>query len=514
VKPGPGTSQSPLLDAMLGHAELRPEAIALRAADEALSYADLANRVRQFSDELSTRHVGSLGIALDNCIDWAIADLAGMASGVRVVPIPGFFSDGQKNHLLKTAQVDCVVGTLPAVPARNDWTMLDDSCLAGPVHWLQDAEGAQGSDKVTFTSGSSGQPKGVVLSASTIEATARGIVTALSPLQPQKHLSVLPFATLLENIAGLYAPLLNGSEVLIPSAAATGVGAAALDIEAFCALLDDSDADTIILVPQLLTALVTLCELGMLNASNLRLIAVGGGKVAPELLHRARAQDLPVCEGYGLSECCSVLTLNLPGQTREGSVGRPLPHAQIRVSEESEIEVRQPRMQGYLDQPGAAEGEDEEKSGLWYKTGDLGYFDADGYLYIDGRRRNVFITSFGRNVSPEWIEAGLTQHAAVAQALACGEARDHNLVLVWLRFPMEQAEMETLVATANRELPDYARIHAVEILEGSPDADLITSNGRLKRAAALDRYASRIEQHYLQTPHSPSSKEPQRHAIL
>ncbi|MFT7288184.1 MAG: long-chain acyl-CoA synthetase [Halieaceae bacterium] len=500
-----GSHQSAIVDAILQRAASMPNAVALVGPQEILRYRDLEQRIGDFSAKLENTGAHTLGIALDNSIEWAVADLAALDRGLQIVPIPTFFTPGQQAHLLKSACVDLVLGDLP-LSQEDGWKPVDVDATANPLFQSSNGRSAPRGGKITFTSGSSDAPKGVVLSPKTIERTAQGIVTALSRLTLQRHLSVLPFATLLENIAGLYAPLLNGGEVYIPSAAMTGVGDAGLDIENFSSLLNGSDADTIILVPQLLTAVVTLCEMGLLSMDSFRLMAVGGGKVAPELLRRAAQYALPVCEGYGLSECCSVLTLNLPGETRPGSVGKPLPHADIRVSADAEIQVRSPVMDGYLQQ----ESSPEE----WYATGDLGYFDADGFLYVDGRRRNVFITSYGRNVSPEWIEASLTQHAAIAQALAFGEARDHNLILLWLRYPLEQEALAELISVANSELPDYASIHALEVVQGLPDTDLITANGRLKRALALERYAALIEQHYEQHSSLLNHKDASSHAIL
>jgi acyl-CoA synthetase (AMP-forming)/AMP-acid ligase II len=295
-------------------------------------------------------------------------------------------------------------------------------------------------------------------------------------------------ATLLENVAGLYAPLLNGSEVQLPSDAEIGLTGASLDIERFASLLNASQADTMILVPQLLTAVVTLVELGALTLSSFKLIAVGGGRIGRSLHDRAQALDLPVFEGYGLSECCSVLTLNLPQARRTGSVGRLLNHTTLRIAENGEIQVRSPQMDGYI-------GDSQSKQD-WYSTGDLGHLDEDGYLYINGRARNVFITAFGRNVNPEWPEAALTQHAAIGQALVYGEAQDHNLGLLWLRFPQTDTEIAGLVAAANNELPDYAQIHQWLVIPGPLPAELQTANGRLKREAAIDHYGEMIESHY------------------
>jgi long-subunit acyl-CoA synthetase (AMP-forming) len=507
-----------ILDALGEHAVRRGSSTALSAGDQCLSYAELAAAVESLASWIREEGYRAIALDADNGLPWAIADLAAMRAGVMLIPIPGFFTQAQVDHVVSVARSDLMLADRAH---RDRWCVAGCEVSGIPVPLSafrlpsSAHEGAEaitrGGGKITFTSGSTGRPKGVVLSNASLAATSAAIVSALAPLRPRKHLSVLPLSTLLENIAGLYAPLMHGSEVCLPDARETGLTGASLDIERFAGLLGDSDADTMILVPQLLTAVITLAELGMLTLPTFKLLAVGGGRVARQLLERAAALRLPVCEGYGLSECASVLTLNLPGAQRPGSVGRPLAHARIRTDERGEILVRAPRMLGYLDE-GA--GSDD-----WYATGDLGHFDEDGYLYISGRRRNVFITSYGRNVNPEWPEAALTQRAAIAQALVFGEAREHNLALLWLRFEQSDEELDALVAAANAELPDYAQVHRWIVLDGVPDDELQTSNGRLRRAAVLECYRDRIDAHYREHDANPLAENKltttrRRHAVL
>ena len=132
----------------------------------------------------------------------------------------------------------------------------------------------------------------------------------------------------------------------------------------------------------------------------------------------------------------------------------------------------------------------------WYATGDLGYIDAQGYVFVTGRRKNVFITSFGRNVNPEWVESALSQHPAISAALIYGEAKDHNLALIWCRFPTNKGALADIVADANAELPDYARAHQFLLMSEPIPSNLITANGRLKRIDALCHYQSVIDNHY------------------
>lgn len=500
-----------MLHVLMGHAERKGSATALRSTDEALSYSELVVAVSAFARELRATDCQCVGLAMNNGINWAVADLAAMSIGVTVVPIPEFFSARQVQHVIDTAGIDLMISA-----DENDERVADDG------GWLSLPPSARGhhlalrtvatpappfAGKVTFTSGSTGEPKGVRLANATLMSTSEAIVAALAPLAPRRHLCMLPLATLLENIAGLYAPLLNGTEVIVPGTDKTGLQGASLDIERFASLLNSADADTLILVPQLLTALVTLSELGLVKADSFRFIAVGGGRVSRSLLDRADTLGLPVFEGYGLSECCSVLTLNLPGQARPGSVGKPLAEAALRIADSGEVEVRRPLMDGYVNGEPLAPG--------WYGTGDLGYFDADGYLYLQGRSRNVFITAYGRNVNPEWIEAALTQQAPIADAVAYGEAQDHNLALLWLRYPQSDDELEALVSAVNSELPDYAQVHAFRVIDTPLKPSHKTSNGRLKRKALLQEFMPLIDDHYQSSAtHLPHLHKEATHHVL
>ncbi len=189
------------------------------------------------------------------------------------------------------------------------------------------------------------------------------------------------------------------------------------------ATLIRGNATTTILTPQLLHALVAAVEAGHPAPQQLRFVAVGGAPVAPRLLQRAEALGLPVFEGYGLSECASVVALNTEGARRIGSVGKPLPHARVKFAADGEILVAGATLLGYT---GAAPLQANE----FWPTGDTGHLDEQGFLHLTGRKKNIFITSFGRNVAPEWVERELTLHPAIAQAAVFGEARPWNVAVI------------------------------------------------------------------------------------
>ena len=174
-------------------------------------------------------------------------------------------------------------------------------------------------------------------------------------------------------------------------------------------------------------------------------------------------------------------------------MGRPLQHAEIRV-DDGEVRVTTRAFLGYLrDGPGRTAPPDR----LEFATGDLGHVDAHGHLHLSGRRKNLLITSFGRNISPEWVESALLAQPCIAQAVVGGDARP-SLCAVLVPFPGAGiSELGAAVALANADLPDYARIrHWLMAAPFSAENGQATGNGRPVRAAILANHADRIEAIY------------------
>jgi long-chain acyl-CoA synthetase len=437
---------------------------------------------------------------LDNGPQWLVLDLALRKIDAVHVPLPTFFTASQVAHALASSGAQCVVTAIgegrPHGVDSESAVDLGDHCWAWPLTSKLPAL-PDGTACVTYTSGTTATAKGVCLSAQSMLDVAASLVAAAAPLNPRRHLCLMPLSTLLENVSGIYAVLLSGAEIAMPSLVEVGyTGASGLDMATLLRCLHRYEPESAILLPQLLLALVSAVEAGQVLPSSLRFLAVGGGRVGPALLARAQALALPVFEGYGLTECVSVVCLNRPDASRPGSVGRPLPHARVSVVD-GEIHVDGVRCLGYLGASGPPTGP--------IATGDLGHIDADGYVYISGRRSNVFITSFGRNVSPEWIESELLQHPAFAQAVVTGEARPFNVAVIWpRRADVDDASLRQAFSEVNASLPDYARVGDFVRAERPFSAadGLLTSNGRVRRAAILDRYAGAIDARYGSAAHS------------
>ena len=458
------------------------DAIAVHGATERFTFRQLLAEVGLRTHSLRARSPGPLVLALDNGPQLLFWDLAALFAERPCVIVPSFFSTAQFSHCIGQSGASHVL-------CDPQWrgALAELGFAQQDAFWVREPEPAvilpAGTAKITYTSGSTGKPKGVCLSAEALLRVARELEMASRPSEPRRYLTVLPLGVLLENL-GVYAALMAGASVLLYPQAQLGMGGASqVDFKRLLGAIALSGAQSLILVPQLLLGLITAIERGLMRVGALRFVAVGGARVAPSLLARAEAVGLPVFEGYGLSECASVVALNRPGATRRGSVGKPLPHVQVRIAEDGEVLVAGSVLLGYLAEPPVRDS--------WWATGDLGHFDEAGYLYLDGRKKHQFITSFGRNVNPEWVEAELTQSGVIAQAFVQGEALPKNLALLW---PLDPTTSDTLIDQAvqqcNAVLPDYARVHAWRRLPCplSSTDDTLTANGRPRREAILRRY--------------------------
>ena len=293
----------------------------------------------------------------------------------------------------------------------------------------------------------------------------------------------------------IYAPILAGATLLCPSLSRVGLqGSSRFDPGRLVQVMRELEPSTLILTPQLLQGLVeVLQKTRQAPHPGLRFIAVGGAVIAPQLLERAQRLGLPVYQGYGLSECSSVVTLCTPDQQRRGSVGHPLPHIDVRVADDGEILVKGALFQGYV-------GTDTpviDADGYWH-TGDIGHFDDDGFLYVAGRKRDIFITSFGRNVSPEWVEQQLMVQAPIVQACVLGEEQPFSIAILVAAPEATPQAIADAIEQANHQLPDYARI-GDWVLADAPftlDNKLLGPSGQPLRHAIQQRYADRITQCY------------------
>ena len=484
-----------ILQRITSHALQRPTQPAVLDHGGSLTYRELDSEIRRLAGLLRSRRVAWL---MGNSCAWAVLDLAVQSNSAVGIPIPPFFSDAQLEHVLGDARPDLVVtdqpqrliGLLHMSPAVELW-------VAGRrLSWFRlaaaDTAPLPGDTaKLTYTSGTTGRPKGVCLGAAALAQVTMSLSQAVQATPDDRSLALLPLSTLLENIGGVYAPLYSGAQACLPDLTDCGLrGSSGADPAQVIAALDHFRPTSTILVPQLLKVMVEAAQHGAPVPGSLRFAAVGGAHTAPALIERARRLSLPVYEGYGLSEACSVVSLNLPDRDHVGSAGRVLPHARVRIAEDGEVVVGGTLFTGYLGRPGPAAGE--------WRTGDLGRLDADGYLHITGRKRSAYVTAYGRNVSPDWVEGELLATSAVMQAAVFGEGRPYNVAVLVPHPRATTGAIFRAMAETNRRLPDYARVPRWIIANDvfTPANGLSRGSGSVNRSAVANTYAAEIENLY------------------
>ena len=454
---------SGIFSAMQHRVEAGDDAIAIDpVTGPSLSYAQLlplvGQKMRALEEILDPGTV--LATRLDHGLDEALVELAALASGHPLLSLPLFFSEAQTSHALVASGARHIAGP--------------DGVKATPLPPAAPAQIPLGTARISFTSGSTGMPKGICLSEDHMMTVARSVIDAVGVGMAGRHLAILPPGILLETVAGFFTTLLAGGCYVCPPQADVGLANPFRpDFAAMLRAIADLEITSLILVPEYLAGLVAQMEQSGDRLPLLRLVAVGGARISPSQIMRARALGLPVRQGYGLTECASVVSLEEANGYVPGSAGTPLRHMRARLASDGEILLEGPLCLG------AIGGEPPETP---FHTGDVGRIDDAGRLWVEGRKSNLIITSFGRNISPEWVETSLLAQPEIAQAMVHGDGMaqlEALLVPAWA-----DADLAAAVARANATLPAYAHVGAWrEAAHFTPDNGMLTGNGRLRRDA-------------------------------
>jgi long-chain acyl-CoA synthetase len=268
-------------------------------------------------------------------------------------------------------------------------------------------------------------------------------------------------------------------------------------------------------------ALADKLALGKIRAlfgGNVRLCVTGAAPINPEILEFFWAAGVLILEGYGMTETSTAATINRPTNYKFGTVGTPFPGCHVKIADDGEICVSGPNIfQGYHKKPDATR---ETLIDGWLHTGDLGEIDADGFVTITGRKKDIIITAGGKNITPANFEGDMKQHALISQCVMVGDRLPYLTALVTLDpeeapeyaksnglaadltalagSPQIRAELERHMGEVNRK---YAQVEQVKKLTILPH-DLSQENGELtptlkvKRAIVVDKYSGEIEAMY------------------
>lgn len=257
-----------------------------------------------------------------------------------------------------------------------------------------------------------------------------------------------------------------------------------------------------------------------LFGSRMRYLSSGAAPISLELLNFFDAVGLPIYEGYGLTETTSPITVNRPGEVKFGSVGRPLPGSQVKIADDGEILLKGPGIFTEYYKDPAATHEAFTDDG-WFRSGDIGELDADGYLRITDRKKNIIVTAGGKNIAPANIENLLMHSPLISQAMVHGDKRNYLVALLTLdteaimawanehhegtlsyeeltRDSQVAALVQGIVDKANESLARYEQIKYFRILpeDVSVDNGLLTPSYKLKRRAVEEKYGGWLDGMY------------------
>jgi long-chain acyl-CoA synthetase len=544
-----------------------------------ISWTQYAERVRQVGRallELGVQRGGTVAILAPNRPEWLYAALGAMAVGAAPAGIyptstpeqVAFIVGHARARVLfvagdQLARIEAERALLPELAHVVDldgpsWQALLARGAELPDEPLQERLAQlQGSDVATliYTSGTTGQPKAVQLTHDNLAFTQRTYRDALEHQSADDHLvSYLPLSHIAEQNLTLHGQVAMGHTVwfcprldLLPDvlrevrpslffavprvweriearlkeavagapwlrrkifAWAQGVGLASGRARLEGRALPRRHA--------LADRLVFSRLRQRLGLDRCKMLVSGAAKLRPETLEFFLSLDLPIYEVYGMSENCAMTTLNLPGQARLGTVGRPLPGVEVRIAPDGEICVRGPHVfPGYLHD----EAETAQALGAdgWLHTGDVGELDADGFLRLTDRKKDLLKTSGGKFVAPTYVEGLLGTVPGVGQAVLIGEGQKTCVALLALdpeaaarvaeslglavrdvralsTDPAFRRHLQQHVDQVNARLASYESVKAFEILPApfSVDTGELTPTLKLKRKVVAERYADVI----------------------
>lgn len=494
-----------------------------------------------------------VGICMRNRIEWVLFDQAALGLGLVVVPL--FYNDRPDNMawclndcevrllLLEDGalwpQVQAQTPTIKRVVYVNN-TAGESTTAVSLTKWLPTEGGtleagparAREMATLVYTSGTTGRPKGVMLSHRNILSNTHGCLDAVTGVDhTDSFLSFLPLSHTFERSVGYYAAMAIGAQTIY----ARGIPELGEDFL--------SQRPTLaVCVPRIFERIYAKVQESLPHASfkrrlfekavdigwkrfiqtssrwedrvwplldrlvarklrarlggRVRILVVGAAALAPQLARTFIGLGLPILQGYGLTEFSPVISANRPGDNDPLSVGRPLEGVEIKTLADGELLARGPSlMMGYWNNPEATAATIDPDG--WIHTGDLVRI-KDGRIYITGRAKDIIVLSNGEKVPPSDAEQAILMDPAFEQVLVLGEGRSHLGILVVSRLD----DRNELCRRANEQLssfPGYAKIfHVARIAEPwTVENELLTPTLKPKRNKIEARYAKEIEEMYL-----------------
>jgi long-chain acyl-CoA synthetase len=453
-------------------------------------------RLQETSEQIAA-HLASLGIQrgervlvlAPNMPEWAALYFGCLRAGVIFVPLDVRSSSDFMAKVYQQTDARCLFVSRIVEHQAPDLELptyfLDD--LPEQVSNLPSDSGLpwpaeDDIAEIMFTSGTTGEPKGVMLTHRNIASNVLSANQAVPSRPEYRVLSLLPLSHMLEQTVGLLTPMVGG---------ATVVYASSLQPATIFKTLQEERIATMVVVPQVLGLFWQGIEREverqgkqkawnrMLGISayapmpvrrlmfrsvhkrlggNLQFITTGGAYLEPDLARRWELLGIPVLQGYGTTETSPIITASVMQARNHDSVGRVLPQQEIRIAGDGEILTKGPNVTvGYWRNETATKAAFE---GDWYMTGDLGEIDAQGFLRLRGRKKDMIVLDNGMNVYPQDIETLFKNHPGVGEAVVLGLPGRGSRVEVHavLLLNESKADAKSIVASVNERLADHQRV--------------------------------------------------------
>jgi len=483
--------------------------LAERRVSRAEAY-DLVNRIVASVKECNSGGKSTVGFCFEDPSNWVLTVIAVQVAGAVAVPIPKEFTDVQISSFVPNLDLiltDSRAIALKLTPLFGQDSNVETINFRAVSLYVMKSVGAtsprlclpHNAVGVIHTSGSTDNPKGVVIGEEGLLNVVSAMSERLALLGAIHYASILPMSLLLEQILGIFIPVFTEGKVAVLPSWVTCYTGTQSDLEPYLTTIKKSRANFSMVPPSFLAELVKRSEWRATPprdqiGSDVQVLATGGAPIEHTTLRYLSEGGLEVFQGYGLSENTSVVAWTYPGPSSIGSVGKPLSHNDVRINSDGQIEVKGNSVfLGYV-----SRGEFVPRNEPWLHTGDNGFFDDDGCLHVTGRDSNLIVLSSGRNVSPEWVEGKFKAIPSVKDVLLVGHGRPFlsALILVKKEFQCEEAleAVRRYAEEVNSELPEFSKVQALRALPF--DDGYYSVSGRVLRKQVLETNKAIVDEIY------------------
>ena len=526
-----------------------------------------------------------VAILSENRPEWAITDFGSLKVGAVTVPMFSTLTAAQVGYILKDsgAKIICVStekqlekvrairAEVPTLEQIVIFDTIEDETPEGVIQFQavcelagEETDSAASEDDIAtiiYTSGTTGNPKGVMLTHANFISNVKACKSLIDVSETDVLLSFLPLSHVFERLGGHYVPLFSGAKIAYAESTFTvaqnmkevaptvmlsvprlyetmherilravqegssvkqkifhwgvSVGSAVSS-----AIQQGRKPSAILQLQQGIADKLVFAKLKEATGGRLRFFVSGGAALPQSIAEFFHAAGILILEGYGLTETSPVISMNHPGKWKFGTVGAQVPGIEVQIAEDGEILTRGPHvMKGYFNND-AATAEVIDAEG-WFHTGDIGLIDADGFVKITDRKKNIIVLSNGKNVAPQPIESVLVQSPFISQIMVIGSERKNLAALIvpnfdalkaWasenginatdlpatLQTREVQQHIQSEIRSRLTDFADFEQVRRFTLLEKefSQEDDEMTPTLKLKRNVIIARYGDAIEAMY------------------